>query len=65
MRWALEQGRGDLCSQMRQRALTWEWEVCAPQGSNLRVLEHGNDCLATLDADTVAVETASEGFCGL
>ena len=33
----------------------------APQGSDLRVLEHGSDCLATVDADVVVVETASEG----
>ena len=30
----------------------------APQGSDLRVLEHGSNCLATVDADAVLVETA-------
>ena len=29
-----------------------------PQGSDLRVLEHGSNCLATVDADTVVIETA-------
>ena len=33
----------------------------APQGSDLRVLEHGSNCLATVDADDVAAETASDG----
>ena len=36
----------------------------APQGSDLRVLEHGSDCLATVDANVVVVETASEGRSG-
>ena len=30
----------------------------APQGSDLCVLEHGSDCLATVDADVVVAETA-------
>ena len=29
-----------------------------PQGSDLRVLEHGSDYLGTVDADVVVVETA-------
>ena len=29
-----------------------------PHGSDLRVLEHGSDCLGTVDADTAVVETA-------
>ena len=29
-----------------------------PHGSDLRALEHGSDCLGTVDADTVVVETA-------
>ena len=31
----------------------------APQGSDLRVLEHGSNCLATVRAEFVPRETAS------
>ena len=33
----------------------------APEGSDLRVLEHSSNCLATVDADVVEVETARGG----
>jgi hypothetical protein len=34
------------------------WRV--PQGSDLRVLEHGSNCLATVGADSVGGETTSD-----
>jgi hypothetical protein len=42
--------------------------VCAwraPQGSDLRVLEHGSNCLATVDADVVEGETTSDRRSGV
>ena len=42
-------------------------KVCAwraPKGSDLRVLEHGSNCLATVDADVVVGETTSDSRSG-
>ena len=39
------------------------WRV--PQGSDLRVLEHGSNCLATVGADVVEGETTSDRRSGV